>query len=684
MRSDFSCGSWAFALSLFALSGCGGLVREAPCVGEAEAELCSAATAACGTVQVVDRCGVPRSVASCGVCATGSACSTNRCALMPETDAAFCARLGATCDAIAGTDNTGAARSVASCGTCEGVSVCRQSACAAPPAPFTVSGTVTYDFVPARDDVTEGGVRLDYAGIVAKPVRRSTVQAIDATSGAIVTTGTTNDAGAYSLALPAGANVKVRVIARSTVTNYVADGIGPESCRGAAWDVRVVDNTSRQALYAVDTSSAYDAATSVANVHAAVVHGRGAYTDRRGAPFAILDTVLGEFELVCGAKPDVSLATLLVNWSVRNSDTNGNPASGAIGTSFYTGGNGTGQLYILGAQNVDTDEFDDHVIAHECGHFLEDTLYRTDAIGGDHTTDDALDARVAFGEGWGNAVSGMATNDPIYVDTSGAAQGDGFSFAVDVAPIDDDRGIYSEASVQYFLWEMFEARDALPNSGQLDRIHAILAKHRTTAAFTTLQTFAALYNEAYGEADVRSVWSNGLGSPFDALCAGACVGTGDTADVFDTDNDLGLAYGDPAGRHYPQGSTSLFSSEFWRLYAPLQRGVPRAGDHERVDSGGYSSPENKYGSTRWFRFVGDGAAATLAVSNLVGGPTCTQDVLDLLVFKNGATIVADEAGRGATAGCPRVTMNTTTAGAVYVVDVRGFGTDVSRFTLSLQ
>ncbi len=667
------------------VTGCGGQVREEPCVGETVEELCASGGAGCGALEVTDRCGVSRPIASCGTCAEGRACNVNRCEVLPESDAAFCARSGATCGSLTGTDNLGVARTVASCGVCEGQDVCRRNACVPPPAPFTVSGRATYDHVPARDGVTEGGVRLDYAGLSEKPVRRATVQAIDATSGAIVSTTTTNDEGTYSLALPAGAAVKVRVIARSTAANYVPDGVGPEACRGASWDVRVVDNTNRQALYAVDSQATFDGTAVNADVRARVAHSGSAYTDRSGAPFAMLDTILGEFELVCGGKADVTLPTLVVNWSVRNTNTSGSLASGAIGTSFYSRGSGTSQLYILGREGVDTDEFDDHVIAHECGHFIEDALYRSDSLGGAHTSDDALDPRVAFGEGWGNALAGMATNDPVYVDTRGADQAGGFDFGVDEAPSGDDRGIYSEASVQYLLWRAYEARDTAANSGRFDRLHAVLAQHRTTAAFTTAHAFAALYNAAFGDADLRDPWVNGLASPFDALCAGACTGSGDLADLFDTDNDLGLAYGAPGARRYPQGNGgAAFSSDWWRLYVPLTRGTPLNGPHERIASGGYDEPDNKYGSTRWYRFLGDGQGATLTVSNLQGGSTCTQDVIDLIVVKEGSRVAADETGRGATAGCPRVTLSSTTAGGVYLVDLRGFGTDVAGFTLTLQ
>ena len=76
-------------------------------------------------------------------------------------------------------------------------------------------------------------------------------------------------------------------------------------------------------------------------------------------------------------------------------------------------------IYILGDFAAgDTDEFDQSVIAHEFGHYFEDRFGRSDSIGGDHGGSATLvDLRVAFGEGWGNAFSGMVLGDPIYRDS---------------------------------------------------------------------------------------------------------------------------------------------------------------------------------------------------------------------------------------------------------------------------
>lgn len=73
--------------------------------------------------------------------------------------------------------------------------------------------------------------------------------------------------------------------------------------------------------------------------------------------------------------------------------------------SFYSPGEK--KLYILGGSNgdvaaSDTDQFDDSVILHEYGHFLEDTYGHTQSPGGSHNGNFIIDARLAWSEGWAN------------------------------------------------------------------------------------------------------------------------------------------------------------------------------------------------------------------------------------------------------------------------------------------
>ncbi|KYG69117.1 hypothetical protein AZI87_07815 [Bdellovibrio bacteriovorus] len=77
--------------------------------------------------------------------------------------------------------------------------------------------------------------------------------------------------------------------------------------------------------------------------------------------------------------------------------------------SFYSPGER--KLYILGGVNgdvkvSDTDHFDDSVVLHEYGHFLEDVYGNSESPGGSHTGNFIIDARLAWSEGWANYLQG--------------------------------------------------------------------------------------------------------------------------------------------------------------------------------------------------------------------------------------------------------------------------------------
>jgi hypothetical protein len=118
-------------------------------------------------------------------------------------------------------------------------------------------------------------------------------------------------------------------------------------------------------------------------------------------------------------------------------------------------------MYVLGLASTDTDEFDQHVLAHEFQHFLEDAVSRTDTVGGAHSLGERLDPRVAFSEGVANAFSAMVLADPLYRDSFGTAQGSDFGFDVE-ADSSGAPGWYSEDSVHRIVWDLYDsANDAV-------------------------------------------------------------------------------------------------------------------------------------------------------------------------------------------------------------------------------
>ena len=123
-------------------------------------------------------------------------------------------------------------------------------------------------------------------------------------------------------------------------------------------------------------------------------------------------------------------------------------------SKFSPGGSLTAAIYILGQANADTDEYDSHVVAHEFGHYLQWAVSRDDSVGGPHGANDRLDMRIAFSEGWGNAWSGIALNDPIYRDSFGTAQASGFTLNVSMPLLPAQQpGWYKEESIQFVIWE---------------------------------------------------------------------------------------------------------------------------------------------------------------------------------------------------------------------------------------
>jgi hypothetical protein len=166
--------------------------------------------------------------------------------------------------------------------------------------------------------------------------------------------------------------------------------------------------------------------------------------------------------------------------------------SSTSGLSFYLPG--YSRLFILGGINgdmnaSDTDHFDNSVIIHEYGHFLEDSMFASDSPGGSHNGNKVIDPRLAWSEGWGNFFQAAVTNwsgyddpaynyvncqttpdpdcpsSPTYTDTVGNADGTtSVAFGVDLETPDgnDDpnflgEGNFREFAVTRFLWDIVDS-----------------------------------------------------------------------------------------------------------------------------------------------------------------------------------------------------------------------------------
>lgn len=332
----------------------------------------------------------------------------------------------------------------------------------------TVAGDVTFTSVP---NGTNGG--LDFDSARKKPVRGARVVALKSGTSTVLATTTTTSAGRYSMQVPVSTKIVVRVYAQM-VKNSGTNG---------RWDVTVRDNTRSGALYSMQSPAFTTGSSTIEkDLNAASGWGGSSYTKTRvAAPFAVLDTVYNTIAKVRSAAPTTVFPALKVFWSVNNRPSGGDPNAGDIGTTFYTPSSRS--IYVLGQADVDTDEFDSTVIAHEWGHYYQDSFSRDDSLGGAHSEGDLLDRSVAFSEGWGNAWSGIALNRAVYADSNGFGQSEGFTFNLG-AKAASNAGWFNETSIQYVLWSLNRQVGFAP-------IHkAMTGRLKRTPAITSIHAFA--------------------------------------------------------------------------------------------------------------------------------------------------------------------------------------------------
>jgi hypothetical protein len=358
-----------------------------------------------------------------------------------------------------------------------------------PAATVTISGTLQYEFPPPNLNCNG----LNYGAIELRPIRQATVQLLDAAGTAVIDSTTSNDLGQYSLNVDASTDVIIRVRAESLRSGALS------------WDFQVRNNVDtsdnpppldQRPIYVMD-SVVFDSGVTnqTRNLNATTGWGGINYSGPRvAAPFAILDTIYEAVSFVAATDPNADFPPLDAFWSPDNKAASPTDVdAGDLPTSFY---DGQSQLFLLGMDGVDTEEFDDHIIVHEWGHYFEDNFSRSDNIGGRHSVNfadaDILDKRVAFGEGWATALSGMALNDPIYCDTSGTANSQGFSLNIENRNAGTS-GWFNEVSILQLIYDLWDTDNdgADTSSIGFGPIYDVLTGPQTVApAFTSIFSFA--------------------------------------------------------------------------------------------------------------------------------------------------------------------------------------------------
>ena len=451
------------------------------------------------------------------------------------------------------------------------VSVSTQFTVTAPPT-VNISGQITFDKVPGNTT----GIGLNYSGVISTPARGVLVEAVQVSDRTTVAASTsTNASGNFTLSVPSSANLFLR--AKAEMLRAGAPG----------WHFRVLDNTASNALWAIHGADFNSGVSnSQRSLNAASGWGGSSYTaGRAAAPFSILDTVYKAYNLVLAANSTASFPDLDLFWSTNNKAiTPFNAATGDIETTQFNPAaqptQPTAAIYILGDENVDTDEYDDSVIAHEWGHYFQDSFSRDDSLGGTHALSDQLDLRVAFSEGWGDAFSGMATGKSVYQDAQGPGQTAGGCSGLEsnspaACGVPSGLGWYDETSIERVLYDFFDSASDGVDAVNLGfgPIYTVMNNEmRSTRALTSIFVFGAALKTR----------NPGVASGIDAILNAQNIAASDPG--FD-------AYG--AGETNDAGDPSIL---------PVYISLSAPGTVSNVCSNSNFGTDNKLGVSKFLRF----------------------------------------------------------------------------------
>jgi len=302
------------------------------------------------------------------------------------------------------------------------------------------------------------------------PIRRAEVRVTDP-SGAVVQCAETSNAGAFSLVLPQGATTyTVSINSRSNNSYMVASVLNrPEQNLFYSLSTSVVATGNSVGLTLTATATG-DVIAGAFNIH-----------DQMLRSNEYLRAQVANCSATHAGCTDFTVAPKVVAYWEKGFNPNSYFGSSG-GLSFYLPG--YSRLFILGGQNgdtdsSDTDHFDNSVIVHEYGHFLEDSMFSSDSPGGSHNGDKVIDPRLAWSEGWGNFFQAAVRNEALYIDTLG--NDDGSTHLIYYAdletaqagndiPTEQGEGNFREFSVTRMLWDAIDNNADGPTHGATDNV----------------------------------------------------------------------------------------------------------------------------------------------------------------------------------------------------------------------
>ena len=262
-------------------------------------------------------------------------------------------------------------------------------------------------------------------------IRFAEVQIYNASTGALVQAGETHTDGVISMVMPKVAgNYRLEVHSRAYNTSQ--------------YEASVLNNPYDKAYY---TISANFTLTGSEGASVAVSLPVASHTGTlEGGAFNILNDILIANDWLrahapgqnsSSSSPDYCLSSVCntftvapkvqIYWTKGLSPGTyyGDPSTGISFFAPTSGGGIYSGLYILGGISgsicTDTDHFDNSVIIHEYGHFLEKSFGHSDSPGGSHDGDNIIDPRLAWSEGWADFFQSAVLGRAFYRDTTSNA-----------------------------------------------------------------------------------------------------------------------------------------------------------------------------------------------------------------------------------------------------------------------
>ena len=349
---------------------------------------------------------------------------------------------------------------------------------------------------------------------VDRPIRFAEVDVIDA-ANAVLGSGATDANGAFTINIIDSTVRNVRVRCKT---------IAPAA---STLELRVLQ-TGTSAVFAV-VSNTYTNHNPNVNIdfRATPVVATPSVqpsTVNAGDPFNIFDSVVDAFDAVASLRGTRPTLQLTVYWNL-----------GSNNGTYYT--STTRSIFLFGLPS-DSDGYDDSVILHEVGHYIEDTLAATDNPGGAHSLNGLYDLRLAWSEGVATLFQNVVRQwqglprPEIYVDTSGEP-GAGHAFiSYDVeTPSVGVPTARNEVAVNAALWDIVDVPGTADGSPGSDDDPLALADG--TGAFW--DTFTSTQFRNAPSVSCEDFW--------DAWFA---IGNGQTAGMQQTFNARGIEYNDDA------------------------------------------------------------------------------------------------------------------------------------------